>query len=89
MARYYFHIEDGSAILDDLGMELASLAEAKCEAVRYAGSLICDHAGEFWNSGDWTMTVTNEAGVSLFSLALVGTESPSVRALSPALRASA
>ena len=61
MARYYFNIDDGMAIDDDLGMELSSLAAAKCEAVSYAGRLICEHAGEFWNSGDWIMTVTNGA----------------------------
>lgn len=80
MARFYFNVEDGG-IADAVGMELSSLAAAKCEAVRCAGLLICDHAGEFWNSGDWTMTVTNEKGLSLFSLQLVGTDSPSIRAL--------
>ncbi|MFL6762449.1 MAG: DUF6894 family protein [Sphingomicrobium sp.] len=79
MARYYFNIDDGAGIEDTVGMELSSLAEAKCEAVSYAGRLICDHAGRFWNSGDWNMTVTNENGLSLFSLQLVGTESPAIR----------
>ena len=82
MPTFFFEIEDGSGITDDLGMELADLAEARCEAVRYAGRLICDHAGNFWNSGDWKMTVTNDKGLSLFSLQFVGIESPAIMATS-------
>jgi hypothetical protein len=68
-------------------MELPSIAEAKCEAVRYAGRLICDHAGEFWNSSDWNMTVTDECGLTLFTLRLVGTESPAIVGLAQSHRA--
>lgn len=86
MARYYFNIDDGSGLENTLGMELSSLAAAKCEAVSYAGRLICDHAGEFWNSGDWSMTVTDGKGLSLFSLQLVATESPSIRPVATSLQ---
>ena len=79
MPKFYFNVEDGSGIVDDHGMDLPDIAEAKCEAVRYAGRLICDHAGNFWNSGDWSMTVTDENGLALFVLQLVGTESPAIR----------
>ena len=96
MARYYFNINDGVSRHDELGMDLASLAAAKCEAVRHAGRLICDHASRFWEAGDWVMTVTDEIGLTLFTLQLVGTESPAIRGLAkslssmkqPALRAS-
>lgn len=78
VAIYYFQVDDGSGIADDLGMELSSLTDAKCEAVRYAGRLICDHAGKFWHSGDWAMTVTDEKGLALFTLRLSGTEAPAI-----------
>ena len=81
MARYYFHIEDGAQLPDQLGMELSSLDLAKCEAVRYAGRLICDHAADFWDAGDWNLTVANEAGLTLFTLQLIGTESAAIRGL--------
>ena len=87
LPRYYFNIDDGSGIEDKVRMDLPSLAEAKCEAVSYAGRLICDHAGKFWNSGDWTMTVTNENGLSLFTLQLVGTEAPAIRSVVSSTRA--
>ena len=41
MPRFFFHVEDRP---DDEGTELPSVAAAKCEAVRYAGKLICDEA---------------------------------------------
>ncbi|WP_156029716.1 DUF6894 family protein [Sphingomonas sp. URHD0057] len=70
MPRFYFHIEDGSGIVDDLGMELSGIAAAKCEALRYASRLICDEAERFWDAGELQMTIADEKGLTLFSLAL-------------------
>jgi hypothetical protein len=80
MPRYFFHVEDGADITDDVGMELAGVAEAKCEAMRYAGRLICDGAGGFWDAGDWSMTVSDETGLTLFTLHLSGIEAPAIQA---------
>jgi hypothetical protein len=80
MTRYFFHVEDGAGISDDVGMELAGVAQAKCEALRYAGRLICDGADGFWDSGDWSMTVSDETGLTLFTLHLSGIEAPAIRA---------
>lgn len=77
MPRYFFHVaEDG--VLDELGEELDNLAAAKCHAVKYAGNLICDSAGEFWDRGDWKMTVTSESGLTLFELHFVGIEAAAI-----------
>jgi hypothetical protein len=78
MARYYFNVEGGYAANDD-SIDVPTLAEAKCEAVRYAGRLLCDRAGEFWDSGDFTMTVTDEHALTLFSLQFSAVEAPAVR----------
>lgn len=75
MHRYFFHVEGQP---DDLGMELPSLAAAKCEAVRYAGKLICDEAERFWDAGEFTLTVADERDLVLFSLTLLGHEAPSI-----------
>ena len=77
MPRFYFHV-DGPP--DDLGVDLADLAAAKCEAVRYAGRLLCDQATEFWDTGDFMMTVTDETGLTLFTLRFNATEAPAIRA---------
>jgi hypothetical protein len=75
VTRYFFNIESDGP--DTEGHELANLAEAKCEAVKLAGKVICDDADAFWDRGDWNMTVTNDEGLTLFSLTFFGTEAAS------------
>jgi hypothetical protein len=76
MPRYYFHI-DGSGP-DEVGVQYETLAKAKCAAVETAGQAICDDAELFWDKKDWGMTVTNGAGLSLFSLSFFAMEAPAV-----------
>jgi hypothetical protein len=80
MTRYFFHIEDGVAAQDEEGIELATLAEAKCEAVKLAGQHICDAAGTFWDTEEWRLTATDETGLTLFVLQFVGMEAPVLHA---------
>lgn len=79
MPRYFFHIEDGSHVQDDVGVELDGLTEAKCEAVRLAGQSICDAAGHFWDREEWKLIASDEKGLTLFVLDFFGTEAPAVR----------
>ena len=79
MPRYYFHIDNGQSFPDEDGTELANLTVAKCEAIKMAGAMICDAAGKFWDSAEWTMTATDERRLTLFTLQIVGTESPAVK----------
>jgi len=81
MARYFFHVD--GAPRDSEGVEIATLAEAKCEAVKLAGTLICDTASHFWDRSDWKLTVTDEVGLTLFCLLFVGIEAA---VLTPAAR---
>ena len=77
MPRYYFHTEDSGA--DPEGIELDSLAVAKCEAVKTAGAMICEAAGEFWDRSEWNMTVSDARGLTLFTLHFMGIEAPAAR----------
>ena len=76
MARFYFQVEGPQ---DDLGMDLPSIAAAKCHAARYAGALLCDAADSFWASAELTMKVTDETGLTLFTLTVTGTDAPAIR----------
>ncbi|HZF93483.1 MAG TPA: hypothetical protein VEZ20_01280 [Allosphingosinicella sp.] len=80
MSRYFFHIDDGNAAQDEVGVELETLADAKCEAVKFAGQLICDAGKTFWAMDHWTLTATDERGLTLFVLQFIGTEAPVIRA---------
>jgi hypothetical protein len=71
MPKYFFNSEDHQ---DDEGTELDSLAVAKCQAIKMAGEIICDAADTFWDKAEWTLTVTNESGLTLFQLSIVGTD---------------
>ena len=79
MPRFYFDIDSQP---DLEGSELTDLAQAKCEAVKLAGRIICDEADRFWDSAEWTLTVSNEARLTLFKLHIIGTDAPAVLASS-------
>jgi hypothetical protein len=85
MPRYFFHIKDGIAAQDDEGVVLETLAQAKCEAVKLAGQHICDAAGHFWDTEEWSLTASDEAGLTLFQLDFIGTEAPVVQAALPSV----
>jgi hypothetical protein len=74
---FYFHV-DGPP--NELEVDLPDLATAKCESVRYAGRLLCDQASEFWDHGDFVMTVTDDQGLTLFTLHFNAYEAPAIRA---------
>ena len=76
MPNFLFHVEDGP---EPLEIEVQTIAEAKCEAVRYAGKLLCDRASSFWNVADLHMWVTDERGLILFALRLLGTDAPAIQ----------
>lgn len=83
MPRFFFHSHNSGR--DVTGSDVANMAEAKVEAVRYLGKLLCDSADDFWVSGDFEMSVTDEAGLILFTMRIVGTEAPAIRAEVPRL----
>jgi hypothetical protein len=76
MPRYFFHIEDGKTAQDEEGVELESLASAKCEAVKLAGQSIADSARHFWGTDGWRLTALDEDGLILFSLHFAGVDAP-------------
>jgi hypothetical protein len=81
--RYFFNIDDGRSDRDGDGTELKDLATAKCEGVKLAGRMICDDADRFWDRREWGLTVTDGAGLILFSLAFLGTEAPATARMLP------
>ncbi len=82
MARYFFHTNHPAelTVQDDEGLEFASVHDAKCAAVKYAGQLLADVAEKFWDNADFDLTVTDEKGLILFSMRVVGIEAPAIRA---------
>jgi hypothetical protein len=79
--RFYFHTNHPSESVaqDDEGFEFPTVHEAKCEAVKFAGQLLADAAEHFWDEGDFELTVTDDTGLVLFAMRVVGIEAPAIR----------
>ena len=60
MPRYYFNVQDGHTTLDDVGLELATLAEARQLAIVHSGEILRDGASDgLWAGKPWRMWVTD------------------------------
>lgn len=78
MARYFFHIHDGTSMVDDTGTELPDIATARAEAIRMAGEILRGGSiGELWRGVPWEMKVTDSprpSGQPLFVLRFSASE---------------
>ncbi|HZG45048.1 MAG TPA: hypothetical protein VEZ41_02105 [Allosphingosinicella sp.] len=59
---------------DHEGKAPGDLAEAKCEAVKLAGRMMCNDADSFWDKKELSLAVTDVTGLTLFQLLIIGTE---------------
>jgi hypothetical protein len=75
MPRFIFNVEGHGA---PVAIDLNSIDAAKCEALRHASALVCADAAKFWDSRQFSMTVTDQKGLVLFSLFLTGVEAPAI-----------
>jgi hypothetical protein len=71
MKRYHFRTDEQS---DAKGIRLASLAAVKCEAAKIAASTICAAADEVWQRSEWTVAVTDDHGLKVLELQIIGTD---------------
>ena len=62
MARFFFNIDDHTHEIDDDGQELAGPAEARIQAIVYAGSLLRDEPDLVWDGRQFEVRVTDETG---------------------------
>jgi len=79
MPHYFFHVHDGTSMLDDTGSELADIGAAKAEALKLTGGLLREgRAGElFWSGRPWRLEVSdspNPGGRTFFVLHFSVTE---------------
>lgn len=79
LPRYFFHIHDGADLPDDEGTDLPNLDAARNDAVRLSGEMLRDSGGSFWNSGEWSVEVADEAGLTLFTLTFFATDAPVIQ----------
>lgn len=80
MPRYFFDIEDGRALPDPIGSELADVAEALRHAERLLAELLAEGLAGAAPGAPLRVAVTDDWGLVLFRLCLVLDEAPSVSA---------
>ena len=59
MPRFFFNQIDGDYKVDDEGLEVPSLDEARLEAVRYAGEVLSQRPRIIWQGDDFRIEVTD------------------------------
>jgi hypothetical protein len=59
--RYFFHVKDDAAVLDEEGFEFADFNDVKAEALQTAVEMIRDIRGpNFWSGEPWKLWVTDQ-----------------------------
>jgi hypothetical protein len=79
--RYYFHSETESRSTDTEGVDFASAAEARAEAIKMCAQMMHEAPKGFWGSRPWSVTITDDTGLILWNIDVDGTSSPAGRAL--------
>ncbi len=86
MSRYYFDLYDGVEIIDEDGMELASIENARRHAVLKMAELLMQAPDKFWAGDAWTLKVKDDLGLTLFTLNFSAAEAAVVASSTPASR---
>ena len=73
MARYFFHVRDGTDKPDSEGTDLPNDGAARSEAVVAMGEALKDLDGRFWESREWRMVVTDITGATVCTLKVSAT----------------
>ena len=53
------------------GTAFPGVRQAREEAIKTAGELLRGDSDEFWQGPDWTMRVTNEVGLPVFTIRIL------------------
>jgi len=84
LPRFFFHTETDTRVTDREGTEYASFDQARHEAIRCCGQMLKDAPEGFWGSRPWSVTVTDQDGLILWTVDLDGQSSPAGKALEQA-----
>jgi hypothetical protein len=60
MPRYFFHVHDGRAVLDEVGTEFEDLTSAQNDAIRACGEMPRELPSIIQRGETWSMWVTDQ-----------------------------
>jgi hypothetical protein len=82
MPSFHFDVQSGTNDCNRTVLECEDLPEAQRAALKLAGTAISDAAGTFWQNPEWMLIATDDDGVTVFQLQVLGAEGPAARNLS-------
>jgi hypothetical protein len=68
MPRYFFHVMDGHATIDQEGTEIGGIDEVYRQAITAAGEILANGEAFSMLEGPWNMTVADEDGKTVMAL---------------------
>jgi hypothetical protein len=77
--KYFFQQTGGPTALDAEGFDLPDLTAARRMAVQTACAMIAQAVEDFCATGEWQMIVTDETGLTLFSLTFFASDAPAAQ----------
>jgi hypothetical protein len=78
MSRFHFHLTSSHDVPDIEGVELASLEDARCYAVKMMAEVLCTSPERYWEAEIYRVTATDESGLTLFTVEIVSTDAAAV-----------
>ena len=78
MPRYFFNTRDGVEFVDKEGTDLPDWTAAQTEATRHLADMLQERPDELWRHPNWTVTVKDERGLTLFVIDVNAQLAPAV-----------
>ena len=78
MSRFFFHLSTTHDIPDNEGVELDSLDEARCYAVRMIAEVLCTSPERYWETETYRVTAADARGLTLFTVEIVSTDAAAI-----------
>ena len=78
MTCYHFHTTGCQGPDHEFGLELSGVGEVRALAVQAVSEILRDKPDLFADDGDLSLIVTDETGLMLFTIDVVGISAPSV-----------
>ena len=79
---YFFNQAGAVYDPDNEGVELATLSDARIEAVRFAGEALRDQPDLAWRGEEYRVEVTDADQLILFTFIAMGVDSPAAKGAS-------
>lgn len=76
MDRYHFNLKDGVFAADPVGQELPSVDAARNAAANVLAESLKGNPALLFETGHLSVIVTDDAGLTLFSVDVVATDAP-------------